>query len=70
MSLNATVQSLAMAMASTLAGFIITQNSSGALVDYGIVGIIAFIANAVAIWFVSTIKMHDARPVVADVALK
>jgi predicted MFS family arabinose efflux permease len=70
MSLNATVQSLAMALASTLAGFIITQDSAGKLVDYATVGYIALLANAVAIWFVARIAMHDQRVVVPDVALK
>ena len=70
MSLNATVQSFAMAMASTLAGFIITQDSTGALVDYGTVGYMALVANGIAIWFVAKIVMHDQRVVVPDVALK
>ncbi len=70
MSLNATVQSLAMALASTLAGFIITQNRAGDLVGYGTVGYVALLANAVAIWFVVRITMHDQRVVVSDVALK
>jgi predicted MFS family arabinose efflux permease len=70
MSLNATVQSLAMALASTLAGFIITQNSAGKLVDYGTVGLVALFANGIAIWFVARISMHDQRVVVPDVALK
>ena len=70
MSLNATVQSLAMALASTLAGFIITQDNAGKLVDYATVGYIALLANAVAIWFVARIAMHDQRVVVPDVALK
>ncbi len=70
MSLNATVQSLAMASASTLAGFIITQNSEGQIVHYEIVGYVALLANALAIWFVSRIVMHDQRVVVPDVALK
>jgi MFS family permease len=70
MSLNATVQSLAMALASTLAGFIITQNRAGDLVGYGTVGYVALLANAVAIWFVVRITMHDQRVVVPDVALK
>ena len=70
MSLNGTVQSLAMATASTLAGYIITQDATGKLVDYGTVGIVALTANGIAIWFVAKIKMHDARLVVPDVALK
>ncbi len=70
MSLNATVQSFSMAMASTLAGFIITQDSTGALVDYGTVGYVALCANGIAIWFVAKIVMHDQRVVVPDIALK
>lgn len=70
MSLNATVQSLAMALASTLAGFIITQNSTGDIVHYEKVGYVALLANVLAIGFVARIVMHDQRVVVPDVALK
>lgn len=61
MSLNATTQSLAMALATTLAGFIITQDASGEIVDYGMVGDVAMAANVLAIWFVSRITMHEQR---------
>ena len=70
MSLNATVQSLAMALASTLAGFIITQDEAMHIVHYDRVGLVALFANALAIWFVARIVMHDQRVVVPDVALK
>ncbi|MDP2143799.1 MAG: MFS transporter [Gallionella sp.] len=62
MSLNATTQSLAMGLATTLAGYIISQDASGQIVDYGEVGFAAVIANLLAIWFVSRIEMHDQRP--------
>lgn len=70
MSLNGTVQSLAMAFASTLAGYIITQNSANQIVHYEVVGYVAIIANLLAIWFAARIVMHDSRVVVVDVALK
>ncbi len=70
MSLNATVQSLAMGLATTLAGFIITQNDAGHIFDYGLVGLVAISGNALAILFVSRIVMHDQHVVVPDVALK
>jgi predicted MFS family arabinose efflux permease len=70
MSLNATMQSLAMGMATTLAGFIVTQNSAGQIVDYGMVGFIAISGNILAIMFVSRIVMHDQHVSVPDVALK
>jgi predicted MFS family arabinose efflux permease len=70
MSLNGTVQSLAMAFASTLAGYIITQNSANQIVHYEVVGYVAIAANLMAIWFIGRIDMHDARVVVPDVALK
>jgi len=69
MSLNATVQSLAMGLATTLAGFIITQNSAGQIVDYGLVGYIAITGNLLAIWFVVFIVMHD-HTALPDVAPK
>lgn len=62
MSLNATTQSLAMGLATTLAGFIISQDANGQVVDYGMVGFVAVTANLLAIWFVSRIAMHDQRP--------
>jgi len=58
MSLNATVQALAMGLATTLAGFIISQNSAGQIVDYGLVGFVAIAGNVMAIMFVSHIVMH------------
>ncbi|HZW25547.1 MAG TPA: MFS transporter [Gallionella sp.] len=62
MSLNATTQSLAMGLATTLAGYIISQDAGGEIVDYSLVGYVAVIANLLAIWFVSRIAMHGQRP--------
>jgi MFS family permease len=70
MSLNATVQSLAMGLATTLAGFIITQNTAGQIVGYGWVGYIAIAGNVLAILFVSRLVMHDQHASVPEVALK
>lgn len=70
MSLNATMQSLAMATASTLAGFIITQDANLHIVHYDRVGLVALSANALAIWFVARIIMHDQRVVIPEVAPK
>jgi predicted MFS family arabinose efflux permease len=58
MSLNSTVQSLAMGLGSTLAGFLTTLDESGRIVGYPLVGYVAVVANLVAIWFVSRIDMH------------
>ena len=63
MSINGTVQSLTMGLATTLAGFLITQNAAGQIVGYRGVGYVAVTANILAILFVSRIVMHD-RPVV------
>lgn len=70
MSLNATVQSLAMGLATTLAGFIITQDGAGRIAGYRGVGYVAVVANLLAIWFVVRIEMHDRHAVVPDVAPK
>ncbi|MFH2140321.1 MAG: MFS transporter [Pseudomonadota bacterium] len=70
MSLNATVQSLAMGLAATLSGFIITQDASGRIVGYENVGYIALAANLLAMWYVSRIVMHDAHPNLPDVVPK
>jgi predicted MFS family arabinose efflux permease len=59
MSLNATTQALAMGLATTLAGFIISQDASGQVAGYGMVGYVAVTANLLAIWFVSRIAMHE-----------
>ena len=65
MSLNGTVQSLAMGLATTLAGFIVTLDGSGKLDGYPVVGYIAIGANLLAIIFVSQIVQHD-RPAQKD----
>ena len=70
MSLHATVQAFSMGLATTLAGFIITQNSAGHIVDYGLVGYVAIAGNILAILFVSRIVMHDQHASVPDIALK
>ncbi|HEU0188306.1 MAG TPA: MFS transporter [Gallionellaceae bacterium] len=64
MSLNATTQAFAMGLASTLAGFIISQDNAGHIADYGMVGYVAMAANLLAVWFVSRITMHGQRAVV------
>lgn len=66
MSLNSTVQSLAMGLAATLAGFIITQQSNGQITGYQNVGYVAITANFFAIWFVARIVMHDRHISVPD----
>ncbi len=68
MSLNSTTQSLAMGLATTLGGFIITQDNAGKIIHYPSVGYIAIAANLLAIWFVSRIVMHDRHPDLPDVA--
>ena len=70
MSLSSTVQSLAMGLATTLGGFIITQDSTGKVIHYQTVGYIAVVANLLAIWFVSRIVMHDQHASLPDVAPK
>ncbi len=60
MSLNGTVQSLAMGCATTLAGLLITVTPSGQLQHYPTVGYIALSANLLAIAFVTHIQLRDA----------
>jgi hypothetical protein len=59
-----------MGLATTLGGFIITQDSAGMIVGYERVGYVAIAANLVAIWFVSRIVMHDQHANLPDVAPK
>jgi predicted MFS family arabinose efflux permease len=61
MSLNATMQSFAMGLATTLAGFIISQNSTREILGYSTAGYIAIAANIMAIVYVSRIIMHDQK---------
>ncbi len=70
MSLNSTMQSLAMGLATTLGGFITTQDANGLIVGYPSVGYIAIAANLIAIWFVSRIVMHDQHVNLPDVTPK
>jgi predicted MFS family arabinose efflux permease len=67
MSLNSTVQSLAMGLAATLAGFIVTQQSDGRISGYQNVGYVAIVANLLAIWYVARIIMHERHFQAADV---
>jgi len=70
MSLNASVQQFASGLASTLAGFIISQNSAGQIVGYEMVGYVAITANVLAVIFVARIVMHDRHTTVPDAAPK
>ncbi|MDO8311282.1 MAG: MFS transporter [Sideroxyarcus sp.] len=70
MSLNSTVQSLAMGLAATLSGFIISQDGNGQIIGYQKVGYVAIAANLLAIWYVSRIVMHDEYPNLPDVTPK
>lgn len=58
MSLNGTVQSVAMGLATLLSGFIISVDAGGKIVGYPLVGYVAIAANLLAIIFVSRIVMH------------
>lgn len=58
MSLHGTVQSLAMGLATSLAGFLISLDDNGRIVGYPLVGYVAVAANLLAVWFVSRIVMH------------
>ncbi len=59
MSLNSTVQAFTMGLATTVTGFIVTQDSAGKLVHYDLVGYVAVVVNVLAIWFVARVVMHD-----------
>jgi predicted MFS family arabinose efflux permease len=62
MSLNGTVQSVAMGLATMLSGFIITVDADGRIVGYPLVGYIAIAASLLAIAFISRIVVHDRAP--------
>ena len=60
MSLNSTVQSLAMGAASSLAGFVITQGADGRFSGFDLVGYIAVAAGFAAIMMVGRIQVRGA----------
>ena len=70
MSLNGTIQAFAMGLATTLSGFIITQDASGKIAGYDTVGYVAMAANMLAVWCVARIVMHDPQAVEPDVTPK
>ena len=59
MSLNGTTQSLAMGLATTLAGFLIDVDGNGMVTGYPLVGYVAITANLLAIAYVSRLTLHD-----------
>lgn len=59
MSLNATVQSVAMGLATMLSGFIVTVDASGKITGYPLVGYVAIAASVLAIAYISRIVIHD-----------
>lgn len=61
LSLNGTVQSLAMGLATTLAGFLIALDDAGRIVGFPLVGYVAIAANLLAIGFVSRITMDGQK---------
>lgn len=62
MSLNGTVQSLSMGLATALTGFLVSTGEGGQLVGYPLAGYVAIAANLLAIAFASRIKMHGHTP--------
>lgn len=58
MSLNGTVQALAMGLATTLGGALIEVDAAGHLSGYRLVGYIAMAANLLAVAWVARIAMH------------
>ncbi|HEY0665417.1 MAG TPA: MFS transporter, partial [Gallionella sp.] len=70
MSIHATVQSFSMGLATTLAGFIISQGAGGQVVGYGLVGFVAVAGNLLAIGFVARIAMRDQHAFPRDAVSK
>ena len=59
LSLNATVQSMAMGLASMVGGLFITQSADGLISGYGWVGLIAASFNVMAALWVGRVKIRD-----------
>lgn len=63
MSVNSTVQSTAMGLATALSGLLISQTPTNQVIGYPLVGYIAVTANFLAIYLVGKIVMHTlAKP--------
>ena len=58
LSLNATVQSMAMGLASMVGGLFITQSADGLISGYGWVGLIAASFNVMAVLWVGRVKIR------------
>jgi predicted MFS family arabinose efflux permease len=61
MSLNSTVQSLAMGAASSLAGFVIAQGADGRFTGYHLVGYVAVAAGLLSMALAGRVRVRDAR---------
>ena len=61
MSLNSTVQSLAMGAASSLAGFVIAQGADGRFTGYPLVGYVAVAAGLLSMALAGRVRVRDAR---------
>ncbi|MGV0954373.1 MAG: MFS transporter [Fluviibacter sp.] len=59
LSLNATVQSMAMGLASMVGGLFITQSADGLISGYGWVGLVAACFNVLAALWVGRVKIRD-----------
>jgi hypothetical protein len=61
MSLDSTVQSLAMGAASSLAGFFIAQDANGRLIGFDLVGHITAAADLLSMVLAGRVRVRDAR---------
>ncbi|MBU3657307.1 MAG: MFS transporter [Rhodocyclaceae bacterium] len=62
LSLNATVQSMAMGLASMVGGVFITQSPDGFISGYGWVGLVAASFNVMAAVWVGRVTIHEGKP--------
>lgn len=62
LSLNATMQSMAMGLASMVGGVFITQSQDGLISGYGWVGLVAASFNVMAAVWVGRVTIHEGKP--------
>jgi predicted MFS family arabinose efflux permease len=66
MSLSGCARDLAMGLASTMGGWIVTQEPSGRLHNFNVIGWIAVAAAVISVWLASRVRVNDVAAPAAD----
>ena len=60
MTLNASVQSAAMGVASFVGGVLISRDAQGLVQNYWVAGVIGVVASLVSVWLAGRVRLHGA----------